>query len=118
MIALVRRPLPFHQCACLFFSHAGDVAMVAIEEGGHPVVGDAVDVNRLVIRLVGSAEFPEMAFFGRIERDGNMGVAQASAGQHFGLAIQRSGSVVGRKVDDVTHSEIFELVYVVLKQLA
>src|SRR5690606_26112581 len=40
IIAALRRPLPLHQGARLSFVHAANIAIVAVEEGGDPPVGD------------------------------------------------------------------------------
>jgi len=98
-------PLPRHQRAGGWLSHADHLAMVTVKEGRDAEIGDAMDMHGEFIRLDSGAERGEMRIVRRIEGHRDMGVAQASSTAEGSFIGKRLRVLVQREIYDMPHAD-------------
>ena len=101
-----RAPDPLHVGTRLRFAHAKHVAAIAVEEGGHPVVRDAMDMNRDFFQLLhNGAELVEVVISRVLKIDRNMDVSHTETADARCLVRQCLLVRVQRQVHNMAHAE-------------
>src|SRR5215469_4754572 len=102
----LRVPDPLHVGTRLRFAHAKHVAAIAVKESGHPVVRDAMDVNRDFFQLLhNGAELVEVIIRRVLKIDRNMDVSHAETADARRLVGQGLLVRVQPQVHNMAHAK-------------